>query len=84
MISKRPPLDMVPSISSIALKRKLPLNSNRIQSLNLSKNELAISPKAQFELYSFENKLMIRLRKQANSSSTSNEESSAESSVYEV
>ena len=82
MNSKRPPLDMVPSISSIALKRKLPLDSNRIQSLNLSKNELAISPKAQFELYSFENKLMIRLHKQ--SSSTSNEESSAESSVYEV
>jgi len=85
MTSKRPPLDMVPSVSSIALKHKLPLNSNRIQSLNLSKNELAISPKAQFELYSFENKLMIRLREQANSSSTSNEESSAaESSVYEV
>lgn len=81
MLSKRPPLDMVPSLSSIALKRKLPLNSNRIQSLNLTKNELAISPKAQFELYSFENKLMIRLHKQ--SSSTSNEESSAESSVYE-
>ena len=85
MNSKRSPLDMVPPLSSIALKHKLPLNSNRIQSLNLSKNELAISPKAQFELYSFENKLMIRLRKQANSSSTSNEESSAaESSVYEV